>query len=536
MKNDFLYNRRGEPVFVAGLQCHNSSSGTPMIEETIETIKLYGGNLLEAPVYWCEVEKEEGVYDMSLVASLVDKVRDAGLYLIPLWFGASKNGMYTYAPDYIKKNPKKYKRVRDFAGLPVESLSPHCRETLERDKAAFSRVMEFLEEYDKDGCILAVQVENEVGVVWTDRDYSEEAEREYRQPVPEYLRDIQLKDTGIEKLSEIVENSWVKVFGRHANEAFSAWKQAEYIREMVLAGLEKYKIPYIMNVSIEVNLYEEPGSGYVSGGPVSRVLDIWKKTTPEISFFGPDIYLQSERDYKKACEVYAREDNPLFIPESSNAGMGPALWMMYAAAEYGAIGVCCFGAESAVCDGKLLPEAEKVALSMRILSSIAPLLIRYRKTGRVHSIIQTEFSEWQYIKTEDYHIIVRFISNNPKPQHYFGSRIHVNAPGQENYLEERGRGILVDCGNGEFYIAGAGLCLSFVRIPEPDDEIPYAHRTSRVASQLHFLSVEEGHFEGERWISEYQRNGDEAEYQTYVHSGSVVRIKLNQEMGWKEII
>lgn len=137
MRNDFLHNKNGEPVFVTGLQCHNSSSGTSMIDEAVDAVRLYGGNLLEAPVYWCEVEKEEGVYDMSLPASLVDKASEAGLYLIPLWFGASKNGMYTYVPDYIKKNSDRYRRARDFAGLPVESLSPHCRETLERDKGTF---------------------------------------------------------------------------------------------------------------------------------------------------------------------------------------------------------------------------------------------------------------------------------------------------------------------------------------------------------------------------------------------------------------
>ena len=170
--NDFLHNRKGEPVFLTGLQCHNSSSGTEMIDRTISAVRLYGGNLIEAPVYWCDIEPEKDVYDMSLVRSLADKAKEAGLYLIPLWFGASKNGLFTYAPEYIKRNPEVYRLARNFAGIPVESLSPHCRATLERDKKAFARVMEFLAEYDKDGTVIAVQVYILTGTIQRRRNMS----------------------------------------------------------------------------------------------------------------------------------------------------------------------------------------------------------------------------------------------------------------------------------------------------------------------------------------------------------------------------
>lgn len=534
-ENGFLCDRTGKPVFLTGLQCHNSSSGNEMLDQTIEAIHLYGGNLLEAPVYWCEVEKEKDCYDMHLVKELVDKAREAGLYLIPLWFGASKNGLFTYAPDYVKKDCRTYRRARNFAGVPVESFSPHCRETWERDKKAFGRVMEFLNQYDKEGTVIAVQVENEVGLVHTDRDYSEEAEKEYQKPVPDYLRDIRIEDCGIvEDTEDGREPTWMNLFGRHANEAFTAWKHAYRIQEIVEEGEKYFSIPYIMNVSIEVNEYEAPALCYISGGPVARVLEIWKRTARGITLFGPDIYLPAERDYRKACELYAREDNPLFIPESLNGGIGPAMNMLTAVADYDAVGVCCFGAESGIYHGKLLPEAEHTAVSMRIISSLAPLLVRYRGTGRVHAVTQAEFSSWQYVKTSDYHITARFLSNDPKPQHYFGSRMNTAAPENAELMEARGRCLIVDCGYGEFYIAGIGVCLSFIRRPDIADRIPYAHLTSAVASQLNFLSIEEGHFEGKSWVCEYKRNGDEANYQLYVHPGQVIRVVLNYHLNWNE--
>ncbi|MDC7286408.1 DUF5597 domain-containing protein [Blautia schinkii] len=525
---DFFKNKKGEPVFLTGLQCHNSSSGTGMIDKTIEAIRLHGGNLLEAPVYWCEVEKEKDCYDFRMAAELVDKAREAGLYLIPLWFGFSKNGLFTYAPEYVKKDCATYRRARNSAGIPVESLSPHCRATLERDKKAFVKLMEFLAEYDKEGTVIAVQVENEVGLVHTDRDYGEEAQREFYEPVPDYLRDVKLEDCGIGN------TPWTSQFGRYGNEAFAAWKFASYIQELVEAAKPVFHIPYIMNVSIEINEYEEPGFCYVSGGPVSRVLDIWKRTAPDIHLFGPDIYLAAERDYRKACAAYSREDNPLFIPESLNGGVGAALNMLLAVADYDAIGVCSFGAESGFYEGVLLPEAEEVALSMRAIASLEPLLLKYHKTGRIYAVTQAEFAQWQYVKTEEYHIVARFLSNDPKPQHYFGSRINVNALENRHYMEKRGRCLIIDCGEGEFFAAGVGVCLSFIKRPEPDDQTPYAHLASALSGQLNFLSIEEGHFENDQWICEYRRNGDEANYQLYVHPGQVVRVRLNAEIKWEE--
>lgn len=216
------------------------------------------------------------------------------------------------------------------------------------------------------------------------------------------------------------------------------------------AGREKTALPFLMNVSIEINQFEEPAFCYVAGGPVSRVVEIWKRTAPGIRLFGPDIYLSAERDFRKACEAYSGKGFPLFIPESMHGGVGPAMNMLIAAADYEAIGFCCFAPEN----------------------------------------------RWM--------------------------------------MEERGRCVIIDCGDGEFYAAGVGVCLSFLRRPEVQDPIPYAHVSSAVSGQLNFLSVEEGHFEGEKWVCEYKRNGDEANYLLYIHPGTVVRIRLNKEMAWKE--
>ena len=47
---------------------------------------------------------------------------------------------------------------------------------------------------------------------------------------------------------------------------------------------------------------------------------------------------------------------------------------------------------------------------------------------------------------------------------------------------------------------------------------------------MNFLTVKEGHFEGDVWVKDYERNGDEANFAVYVHGGEAVRIRLNPAM------
>lgn len=512
-EKEFFLNSKGEPVYLTGLQCHNSSVGTAEMEKTIQAIRLFGGNLLEAPVYWCELEPEKDRYDFDQLQGLLDLVNREKLYLIPLWFGASKNGMSTYAPEYVKRDPDTYRMAENALGFAVESLAPDCKATLERDKKAFEQMLAYLAEHDTEKRVIALQVENEMGLVRTDRDYSEAAEALYHAPVPEYL----------EK-----KGNWKHAYGRLSAEAFTAWTHARYVKELVENAGALFPVPYIMNISLELNEYEEPGHCYIAGGPVAKVLDIWKKTVPEIHLYGPDIYLQAERDYREACRRYTREDNPLFIPESCITGTGAGLNMMIAAGDYQAIGVCCFGAESAVSEGQLIPDALETASSMRMISSVAPLLIRFHRTGKIHTILQSEFSQWQYILAEKYHVTVHFTNCMEGQRNYFGSRINLFSPEHTAELKRRGKGLLFENGD-EFYVVGCGLCIDFRKRPGENEERAYEYLRSDGASTFHFLSIEEGHFEDGEWICEYRRNGDESYGGVYVHEGSIVRIRFNPD-------
>jgi beta-galactosidase GanA len=532
--NDFFKDENGRPILLLGLQAHNSSTGTDMIQKTIHAISLYGGNLLEAPIYWNRIEAEQDVYDMTLLKNLIDETRKAGLKLIILWFATSKNGHPNYAPDYIKLQPEIYRIAIGPDKAPVASLSPHCMATLERDRKAFEKVLAFLKEYDeKEKTVIAVQIENEMGFANTDRDYSQMAQEDYIKPVPQVLHKVVLEDTGLEGMrpEQLELSTWRGCFGRHAHEAFSAWYHACFINQIAEAGKRIYDIPMITNVMIGEQGYEEAGRCYNSGAAVGRVLDIWKFGAPSLDLICPDIYNQAKSEYTRICSRYDRPDNALFIPESPIAGEANAINSLLAIAEHGAIGVCCFGAESALHnDGSLLEEARTMAISMKTISSLAPLIINYRGKGAVHALVQEEFAAKQYIKLPRYHIEAHFIN---KKGHGWGNGSSINMRAEENKwnLAERGRGILIQTADDEFYLAGAGVAVDFIRRPDPLDENPYIHLSSRQSGQLNFLSVEEGHFEGDMWVTDYVRNGDESNFSLYVHGGQAVRIRINPNIG-----
>ncbi len=527
-KTWMFHTRDGKPFMPIGVQTHNSSSGTALVDASLQVLKLFGGNTLEAPVYWNAVEPEDGRYDFALVRDLIDKVRSTGAHLVLLWFGMSKNGHPNYAPEYVKLHPETYHMAVGHDGAPVMSLSPHCMATLERDKAAFLAMLSFVNGYDAaEGTVIAVQIENEMGYANTDRDYSAEAEADYQKEVPEELQGLELPDMwgNGPKESVLPASPWKRQFGRYAHEAFSAWYTAKYIEALAAAGKEIWTLPFYTNVFVGESAYEEAGACYNAGAGVSRMLDLWKVAAPSLDLIAPDIYNPTLHDYRRICASYKRSDNPLFIPESPVRGIPNAMNLIVAAGQFEAEGVACFGAEGALDEnGNLSPDSEDIALSMRTIARISPLLTKYHGKGCIYGFAQEEFETYRYLKLPDYHVLIRYTNCNPQN---FGYTSDVTSAAGRKKIARRGRAILVQTGPQEFFLCGVGAMAEFIRRPDPWEENSYGQMISRAGSQLNFLSVEEGHFEDGEFVCDFHRNGDETNFAQYVLDGQMIRIRLN---------
>lgn len=538
MAESIFHNISGKTILPVGLQAHNSSTDTVLMEKTIEAIKAVHGNCLEAPVYWYLLEPEEDNYDTGHVKRLIDKSREAGLYLIILWFGTSKNGHPNYTPEYVKLHPEKYLMAHDCDGAPVEALSVHCTQTCERDKKAFCELIAFIRQYDSDThTVLAVQVENEMGYGGIDRDYSKIAEETFHKEVPQELSEIKIKGSNIEGVTaddiQKMSSPWKKQFGQYAEEAFSAWYTARYINSIAEAGKQIYSIPMTVNVMVGENWIREAGLSYNSGAAVSRMLDVWKVAAPAIDVIGPDIYQENKREFAEICMSYDRVyDNPLYIPESPVSGVANAMNLIEAAGKYGATGVFCFGAEFMLNEKEEISgESCDIAISLQTIAAMSPLLISYRESGRIYAITEEEFETERLLEIPPYHVVAHFLNSH---------EMNLGCTPRREYAEHhdaRGRALLVQTGENEFYLGGAGVCLDFIRIPEITNERRMSLMRSRAYSQLNFLSVEEGHFDSikgetceEQWTCDFRRNGDETNFSQYVMDGELIRIRLNPSM------
>ena len=74
-------------------------------------------NTLLTPVYWELLEPKEGIFDFTLVDSLITDARKNNIKLVFLWFGSWKNSMSCYAPAWVKTNQARFPRAKLKSGV-----------------------------------------------------------------------------------------------------------------------------------------------------------------------------------------------------------------------------------------------------------------------------------------------------------------------------------------------------------------------------------------------------------------------------------
>src|ERR1700757_2917845 len=254
----------GQPYLMLGGQVHNSSAWPSELPRVWKALAELHANTVEAPVYWEQIEPQQGKFDWSIVDLLVKGARLHNLHAVLLWFGTWKNGNMHYVPQWVKTDPKRFPRVIRADGEPIDVLSASSRSNLEADKAAFVALMRHLKVLDgTEHTVLMVQVENESGIPGSVRDFSPDSNKEFAGQVPADMLAAAHKEPG----------TWSEVFGGDADELFQLYHQAHYLNEIAVAGKAEFEIPFYMNVWLSyppAELPERrlpiPGIQYTSGG------------------------------------------------------------------------------------------------------------------------------------------------------------------------------------------------------------------------------------------------------------------------------
>jgi beta-galactosidase GanA len=455
----------GKPMLVLGGELGNSSASTredlAPVWERMHALNL---NTLLVPVSWELVEPKEGQFDFALVDGILADARAHDMRIVPLWFGSWKNSISTYVPAWVKRDSKRFPRIADAKGNPVEILSPLSTATRDADTKAFAAFMRHLKEVDsKQRTVIMVQVENEVGMLPDAREHGALGDKAWAGAVPaELVKAMRTNTTPMpdwmadrwRQYGARDRGSWSELFGddEAAQEIFTAWSLARFVESLAAAGKREYDIPLFVNAAL-ARSGVKPGA-YPSGGPLAHLTGVWQIGAPSIDLLAPDIYFP---DFAARTADYAAI-NALFIPEAGRAGEPrvPAnAWLAFG--KHRAIGFSPFAI-----DDISGPAADRLRQTYGLMDDIAPMILDAQARGKIWGFAPpvapdgTVDAADQSFVVDDMRLTVRF--NDPW------------TPKDQQRPDEHG-GLILQDKDGDFWFAGAGLTVTFAPAQSGGDAV-----------------------------------------------------------------
>jgi len=481
----------GAPFLMLGAQAHNSSGWPAMLPKVWPAIEYLHANTLEIPVYWEQFEPREGQFDYTVIDTILAQAREHHVRLDLLWFGTYKNGSQHYTPEWMKLKPEVYTHLVDKNGHPADSPSPFCDASLQADIRAFTAFLRHLKAADAERTVIIVQVENEAGTWGALRDYSPEAQKLFAGAVPAEVLTAMGKPAGTV--------SWQEAFGAEAEVNFHAWAVAKYVGKVAAAGKAVYPLPLYANAALRDPLKPGAPGSYESGGPTDNVIPIWKAEAPAIDIVSPDIYMTDPAAYLKVLELYHRDDNALFVPET--IGSAGVARFFFSALGLQAIGFSPFGLDySAAAPGShdefLAPTAQNYKLITPMMREVA----RLNFEGKLQAAAEEKGKPTQTLPFGEWSANISYGAGR-------GARTPAGNP------ETNGRVLVAQLKANEFLVAGYYCTVDF----RPADAGKYRQ----------FLKAEEGAYEN--GVFKFIRiwNGDETDYGLNFHSEpTVLRVSL----------
>lgn len=458
----------GKPFIMVAGELHNSaSSNLTYLAPIFPKLKEMGLNTVLASVTWEQLETQEGKFDYTIVDGLIAQARQNKLKLCLLWFGSWKNGLSTYPPLWVKKDSRRFFKLKQSNGSTGEVISAFCREAQIADAKAFVQLMKRIKEIDKEHTVIMIQAENEVGA-FQDIDYNKQALDLFNSQVPETLIRYLQKNTDNlspemkhvwQKSGSKTKGTWSEIFAdtmKSAQNFFMTWQYARYINEICRLGKKELNLPMYVNAWL-VQPADLPGV-YPNGGPVSRVIDVYKAIAPDIDLCAPDIYAPN---YKEILSMYHRSDNPLFIPESTTEQSRA----FYAYAQHDAICFSPFGIEDAYTN---LAYRQSIA----VINELMPYLIKYQGTGKMRGFMRTKNVTTDTLVFGGDKVIVEY-----------------------NNWDNTGYGLVIQTAPDEYLVAGITARLRF------ESKDPF--------KKIRIGQVFEGGFQEGKWVISRMLNGDE---------------------------
>jgi hypothetical protein len=484
----------GAPFLSLGGELHNSSPSSPAYMAPIwDRLAEKGIRSIVGAASWQLVEPEEGTFDFTAVDDQVAQARARGIRLVLIWFGSYKNAESSYAPGWVRRDEKRFPRAERDGPI----LSVFSENLVEADAHAFAQLMRHLKQIDPDHTVIAVQVQNEVGLLGDSRDRSVLAEEAWAKQVPAELLDG-LASRGSALLPWVrdlwnrngsrTSGTWAEVFGagRDADEVFMSWGFSRFVDRVARAGVAEHPLPVYTNAWLGPQPNADVPGSYPSGGPVARMIDIWQIGAPSLDFLAPDIYVD---DFVGTLASYDVAANGIFIPE---ARPDPGLAFI-AIGAYRAMGFHPFGIEDVL-------DSDELFAAFSELQSMTRVITDAQAAGGIHGF-RLVTGEQEQVELGGYTVTI----SGP-----FDSRGMFGAGTGEAAEVLTGYGLVLHIADDEFLVLARGASLRFSR---PD-------------SIVELDTVTEGEFRDDRWVPARTLNGDERYFMFPKDGLRTVRIEL----------
>jgi hypothetical protein len=494
------------PYLVLGGELHNSSPSSPAYMEAVwERLGAAGLRTVISPVTWQLVEPVEGQFDFTTLDDQLAQAQKHGIRIVLLWFGSYKNADSAYAPSWVRRDESRFPRAtRDPQRLQTGQftldapvLSVFGENLVAADARAFAALMRHLREVDEERTVIMVQVQNEVGLLGDSRDRSAAADTAWSSPVPSQLMSglMERGDSIRDHVRQVwsrngsrTSGTWEEVFGAgpEAEEIFMSWAFARFVETVAAAGSAEYPLPMFTNAWLGPQPNADTPGQYPSGGPVARMMDIWKVGAPTLALLAPDIYVD---DFAGTLTDFTAPDNAVLVPEAIPRPGLPCV----AIGGFRALGFSPFAIEE-------LPVDHDVFRTYRVLESASQLILDAQAEDRLHGF-QIRTGEQQTASIGGFEITI----NGP-----LDTRGMFGAGTGEAAQELVGYGLIIRTGSNDFLGIVRGASLRF----------------SRTDSEVELDRVEEGLFRNGSWVPGRILNGDERYFMFPNDDLRLVRITL----------
>ena len=498
----------GKPFLMLSGELHNSACSTLENMKPIwANMKAKNLNTVISSVSWELLEPVEGQYDFSLVDAQIEGARKENLKLVIIWFASWKNGGSTYMPSWVKRDYNRFPRAVDHNGNRIEILSTFGEETMRADAKAFRALMKHIKEVDSDQTVLMMQLENEVGILNTVRDFHPLANKAFNGPIPKELGDYLQKnrDNMSPELKKVwsenghkTTGTWEEVFGKsyvnhkdwkdmsyYTEELFMAYHYARYIGYIATEGKKEHPVPMFVNAWLKGPDY--PWSGrFPGGGPLWQVMDMWRCAGPDIDFLSPDIYVPH---FQYIVEQFDRLGNAMFIPETGGGATG-ASRLLWALGEHGLMGFSPFAI-----DRTPATPNDPLAETYKTVAGMMDLITAHQGKPTMRGILVDAQNPVQTFELGDF-IVTADINARRRP-----------ATDQMSAEASPSGGLIILLGPEEYIVVGRDLNVRFA--PKTPGKTPY----------IGLDRVEEGVFINGSWTITRVLNGDETHASTFSGTG-----------------